>query len=77
MSTGTTFVAAYHGTCGGCGDPISPGDECTYVRETSLDPAKTWHLDCASDAPIPARVPQVCPTCRLTGPCDCEPWGAA
>ncbi len=38
------FIAAFHGTCAACGEPIDPGDEVLYEDDDLI------HEDCAIDA---------------------------
>jgi hypothetical protein len=66
----TTFTARYHGPCATeCGNPIEPGDRVHYDDHGFL-----MHVDCTptADAVAARRPVEVCTTCWLTKPCDCE-----
>lgn len=67
------FRARYEGWCAAeCGEPIEVGNDVTYV-ETHL--VHAWCSDTAADhlrSAASERPVTICPTCRLTKPCDCE-----
>lgn len=59
-----SFEAKYPGWCGACGERINKDDWAKYVEDSLV------HADC-EDAQ-PERKAEVCDTCWLTKPCDCE-----
>ena len=60
-----TFEAKYSGTCDACMERIRIGDLATYAEDNTV------HADC-EDSFQPERQAEVCSTCWLTKPCDCE-----
>ncbi len=69
----STFTARFPGRChADCGEPIEPGDLCTYVDDR---PVHSWCADTATNdlGPMPTpRAVVICPTCHLVQPCDCD-----
>lgn len=74
--TTRAFTARLSGRCrADCGEPIEPGDRVAYVDDLLV------HSECtgARDADWPERLTgtrprasDICPTCNLAMPCDCE-----
>lgn len=62
----STFRARYPGLCASCDERIEPGDEVVYVDDAVV------HAACEAHRPAPERPPDICPTCHLTRPCDCD-----
>lgn len=62
-----SFEARYAGWCSDCDDRIHEGDQVTYADDTGT----LVHLTCDTSNP-PARIADVCGTCWLTKPCECE-----
>lgn len=60
-----SFEAKYGGTCGACTGRIHVGDLATYDEDELV------HEDCEGSM-RPIRKVDVCTTCWLTKPCDCE-----
>lgn len=60
-----SFLAKYSGTCSECEERISPGDEVHYVED------QIAHVRCESFEHLDRPV-EVCDSCWLTKPCDCE-----
>lgn len=60
------FEARYGGTCGECDGRIIPGEHVTYSDDDAL-----IHVAC-EDSAQPERPAEVCSTCWLTKPCDCD-----
>jgi hypothetical protein len=61
-----SFEAKYHGRCAACEERIIPGD---HVRYSDGD--EIIHNRCEESAQNERPV-EVCGTCWLTKPCDCE-----
>lgn len=65
-----TFDAKYHGSCGDCGDHITPGDTVGYDDTDTVvcaDCLRGNHR--ATQQPI-----QVCPECHLDHAGKCDEW---
>ena len=58
------FIAKYKGECVACDKPIRVGDPCIYAADVPV------HIDCDSIAP--ERRAEVCNSCWLEKPCDCD-----
>lgn len=62
-----SFAARYHGMCPSCGRPVTPGDPLRYTDDDDL-----VHDHCIDPDPTEPTTLDICPTCHLTRPCDCE-----
>lgn len=64
-----SFIAKYRGTCGQCEGAIWPGDEVTWPMDGDIQ-----HVRCEPqpDDQIGTRPADVCTTCWLTKPCECD-----
>ena len=60
-----SFEAKYGGICGECEERIHVGDLAKYGEDFIM------HDDC-EDSVQPERKAEVCTSCWLTKPCDCE-----
>lgn len=59
------FEAKYGGTCGSCDERIRVGELVTYDEDVLV------HAECEAAARM-VRNQDVCGTCWLVKPCDCE-----
>ena len=60
-----SFLAQYHGTCGECGEHISPGEE---IQSTLA--GEYIHVECEPNTAH--RHEEVCTKCFLIKPCECD-----
>lgn len=61
-----SFEAKYHGRCSDCGERIEPGERVRYEDDELV------HDECDGDLSVEDRPLDVCPTCWLVRPCECE-----
>jgi hypothetical protein len=59
----SAFEARFHGICSDCEESITPGEQIV-----SLGDGEYEHATCRA----PQRPVEICSTCWLTKPCDCE-----
>lgn len=60
----STFQAKYGGNCGACGERIHKDDWAKYMEDNLV------HADCEDVQP--ERKAEVCISCWLTKPCECD-----
>ena len=60
------FEARYPGKCAACDGRITPGENVRYSEDDEI-----MHSRC-EDESAAARPVEVCGSCWLTKPCDCE-----
>ncbi|QFP94849.1 hypothetical protein SEA_MARSHAWN_63 [Mycobacterium phage Marshawn] len=65
MSARSTFRARYRGRCGGCPEPVQPGDEVAFLSDGAV-----IHVDCedTSHDDDKTRRHPVCGACWLEHP---------
>ena len=62
------FTARYRGRCAGCDEEIEPGQSVAYVDDDLV------HAGCGTGgyAKPGSKKEEVCTTCWLIKPCECE-----
>lgn len=63
----SAFEAKYHGRCDACDERIIPGEHVRYSEDDEI-----IHNRCEESNESHAAPVEVCGSCWLTKPCDCD-----